>query len=54
MVGSRNYEHTSRGWWLVVFLLCESALFRTIRRDGCPVLGANGNLRGDDLFATTY
>ena len=48
MVGSRNYEHMSRVCGCVaVLLLCESALFRTILRNGCPVLGANGNLRGE-------
>ena len=48
VVGSRNYEHMSRVCGCVaVLLLCESALFRTILRNGCPVLGANGNLRGE-------
>ena len=39
---------------VVVLLLCVSTFFRTILHNGCPVLGAHGNLRGDDLFATTY
>ena len=43
----------SRGWWVVVLLLCESAILRTILSNGCPVFGANGNLGGDDRFVTT-
>ena len=35
-------------------VLCESTFFRTILRNGCPVFGTHGNLRGDDRFVTNY
>ena len=52
----RNYEHMSRGWGgcVVVLLLCESPLFRTIPRNGHLFLVANSDFGGDDFFVIIY